>query len=132
MEQQYPSQRVFPARPKSLKFIKVAGFLGIGFAAGAMIAVVAFSLLAGMPLYSPFSPTPIEGITSSTGQFKYQPERIQTGVVYHYIKSNIDGSKPADVALYVASNERIEALRFTQRRTPLLWYRGHGLEPVFS
>lgn len=49
--------------------------------------------------------------TSSAGRFRYQPERIVVGTVYHYTKSNIDGSKPVTLSIYVASRERLEVLK---------------------
>ena len=37
--------------------------------------------------------------TSSIQQFTYRPELIEAGTVYHYIKSNIDGSHPARIII---------------------------------
>lgn len=50
-------------------------------------------------------------VTSSATAFKYDPAKIEVGTVYHYVKSNIDGSKPADVAIFVASIDRVEVFK---------------------
>ena len=44
--------------------------------------------------------------------FRYEPGRIPVGRVYRYAKSNLDGSNPSEIALYLASETRIEALKF--------------------
>lgn len=43
--------------------------------------------------------------------FRYQPEKIQIGTVYRYCKSNLDGSWPAVVSIYLASRTHIEVLK---------------------
>ncbi len=91
--------------------VKIAGYSAIGLAAISLFVVVAYSLWPGLPLYSTAHFHTIEGITDSTDQFQYQPDRIEIGTLYHYTKSNTDGSKPVKIALYVASLERIEAFK---------------------
>ncbi|MGB7921953.1 MAG: hypothetical protein WCF57_01780 [Pyrinomonadaceae bacterium] len=49
---------------------------------------------------------------SSTSKFRYRPEKIVVGTVYHYLKTNIDGTEPEHVSQYVASRERLEAFKF--------------------
>ena len=49
---------------------------------------------------------------SSVGKFRYQPKRVVVGTVYHYLKTNIDGTEPEHVSQYVASRERLEAFKF--------------------
>ncbi|MCJ7622238.1 MAG: hypothetical protein MUO76_01955, partial [Anaerolineaceae bacterium] len=49
--------------------------------------------------------------TSSVHLFKYQPEKIDVGQIYHYIKSNLDGTNPAKVSIYIASKSHIEVLK---------------------
>ncbi len=44
--------------------------------------------------------------------FQYDPEKITIGTVYQYQKSNIDDSHSGNIALYVASNNRLEALKW--------------------
>lgn len=51
----------------------------------------------------------------SIKKFRYQPEKITTGLVYHYLKTNIDGSRPENVSQYVAANDRLEVLKFHER-----------------
>ncbi len=58
-----------------------------------------------------------DGPTSSTHHCEYQPEKIKIGTVYHYVKSNIDGTNPADVSIYVASKQRVEVLKIEQGST---------------
>lgn len=43
-------------------------------------------------------------------RFRYQPDKIGVGKVYHYVKSNVDGANPVDVFLYLAAKDRIEQL----------------------
>jgi hypothetical protein len=38
----------------------------------------------------------------------YDPTRVPVGRVFHYVKSNLDGTHPANVALYVAAQDRFE------------------------
>jgi hypothetical protein len=44
--------------------------------------------------------------------FRYQPGRIPIGRVQRYKKSNLDGSNPSEIALYLASETRLEAFKF--------------------
>jgi hypothetical protein len=43
--------------------------------------------------------------------FKYQPDKIQVGTVYHYTKSGIDGSKPMTVSVYVDSKDGLQVFK---------------------
>jgi len=52
--------------------------------------------------------------TSSIDQFSYHPELIGVGTVYHYIKSNIDGSYPARMFIYV---QEYDHLRFSNLKS---------------
>ncbi len=49
--------------------------------------------------------------SSSVSMFQHHPERIKVGTVYHYTKSNLDGSKPATVSIYVSSSDIIEVYK---------------------
>lgn len=49
--------------------------------------------------------------------FRYRPGRIQGGRLYRYRKSNQDGTHPSEIALYVAGEDRLEALKW-QRSEP--------------
>lgn len=44
--------------------------------------------------------------------YKLRPERIAEGTVYHYVKTNVDGTQPEQVSLYIASRDRIESYKF--------------------
>ncbi len=48
----------------------------------------------------------------TTSAFRYQPAKIEIGAVYHYLKTNIDGTKPEHVSIYVAARDRIESFKF--------------------
>ena len=41
---------------------------------------------------------------SSLNDFSYQPEKVKAGAVFHYTKSNIDGSYPARIFIYIPDN----------------------------
>ena len=48
-------------------------------------------------------------VSAQSSAFRYQPERAPVpGTVWHYTKSNIDGSAPWHLDLYVASPTRID------------------------
>lgn len=46
------------------------------------------------------------------GVFAYDPSRITVGTVYHYVKTDIDGSHPEHISVYVAGLDRLEAFKF--------------------
>lgn len=48
---------------------------------------------------------------SAVAAFRFDAARVPVGRVVHYIKTNIDGSKPALVSIYFASNGRIEVYK---------------------
>src|SRR5262245_52549672 len=49
--------------------------------------------------------------TSSIIAFRYQPEKIKVGTVYHYTKSNLDGSKPSTVSIFISAPDRLEVYK---------------------
>jgi hypothetical protein len=51
-------------------------------------------------------------ISADDSAFKYDPKKVETGVVYQYVKSNIDGSHSGQVSLYVAAKDRLESLKW--------------------
>jgi hypothetical protein len=55
---------------------------------------------------------PLASAAAQTGAFRFRPEAVEAGVVYHYLKTNVDGSHPEHVALYVAGPDRIEAFKY--------------------
>jgi hypothetical protein len=66
------------------------------------------ALLAGA-LQDPAGPPEAPRLASF---FRYEAGRIPIGRVHHYRKSNLDGSSPSRVALYLASETRLEALKW--------------------
>lgn len=52
---------------------------------------------------------------AQSSAFRYQPERAPVpGTVWHYTKSNIDGSEPWHLDLYVASPTRIDVVKWVE------------------
>ena len=49
---------------------------------------------------------------AQTSAFRYQPEKIKVGTVYHYVKTNRDGSHPEQISIRVAAHDRIESFKF--------------------
>lgn len=49
--------------------------------------------------------------------YKLRPEQIAVGTVYHYVKTNVDGTQPENISLYVASRDRIESFKFHEKGT---------------
>lgn len=45
-------------------------------------------------------------------QFRYQPEKVVAGAVYHYVKSNLDGSAPENVSVYLVAPDSVVAFKF--------------------
>lgn len=45
-------------------------------------------------------------------KFSFRPERVRVGQVYHYLKTNIDGTHPEHVSVYVAAKDRIESFKY--------------------
>ena len=53
---------------------------------------------------------------AQTETFRYQPNKVPAGTVYHYTKSNVDGTDRQDVSVYVAG-DHVEVFR----RPPGAW-----------
>ncbi len=62
---------------------------------------------------------------SSLGRFRYQPDRIRVGEVAHYVKSNLDGSKPTRVSIFVAAKDRLEVAKVEMGVVDAAWVRAH-------
>ncbi|HEX4899705.1 MAG TPA: hypothetical protein VFV61_04185, partial [Pyrinomonadaceae bacterium] len=54
---------------------------------------------------------------ASLAAFRYQPGKIVTGVVYHYLKTNIDGTNPEHISIRIAAKDRIESFKFHPQGT---------------
>lgn len=55
---------------------------------------------------------PAASLDAQESRFRYDANKAQTGIVYQYKKSNIDGSNPANISLYVAAKDRLESLKW--------------------
>lgn len=58
---------------------------------------------------------------SSVVHFRYQPEKSDVGTVYHYVKTNIDGTHPEHISQYVATKDRLEVFKFHPKEEPAAW-----------
>lgn len=66
--------------------------------------VTAFALVFAMSL---------NGLAQSeVNKFRYRPKKIAVGTVYHYVKTNIDGTHPENISIYVAARDRIESFKY--------------------
>lgn len=81
---------------------------------GALIGALAL-------LQDPSAPSP----SSSLDHFRFQPERIRMGEVAHYIKSNLDGTKPTRVSIYVAAPDKLEVAKVEKGVIDAAWVRAH-------
>jgi hypothetical protein len=71
-------------------------------------------------------------VTSSIEQFKYQPNKIDVGTVYHYIKSNIDGSYPARVYIRLVDHENLDVWKFEAHNADAAHVTAHMDWETFS
>lgn len=49
---------------------------------------------------------------TDAAKFLYDSRKVEVGAVYHYLKTNVDGTKPEHVSIYVAAPDRIESFKF--------------------
>lgn len=68
------------------------------------LLLLAMASLAGQ---EPRVPAPAE-----VADFHHVPGRLPVGRVHRYRKSNLDGSEPSEIALYLADETRLEALKW--------------------
>jgi hypothetical protein len=68
----------------------------------------------------------------SIDKFLYRPELIEPGTVYHYIKSNIDGSYPARIFIHVRDNDHLEVLKFEKHGMDCALVQAHMDWQTFS
>lgn len=81
-------------------------------------------LILALPVTAPADP-PDAGVTSSLDRFRLDPTRIVVGEVAHYVKSNLDGSKPSRVSIYVASLDTLEVAKVEKGVIDAAWVRAH-------
>lgn len=68
---------------------------------------------------------PRPAVPSSLRQFHYRPQAIRVGEVAHYVKSNLDGSKPARVSIFVVAPELLEVAKVEKGVNDAAWVRAH-------
>ena len=71
-------------------------------------------------------------VTFSVHQFTYRPEFIEVGTIYYYIKSNIDGSYPARIFIYVRDPDHLEVLKFEEHGIDAALVNAHMDWETFS
>ena len=54
----------------------------------------------------------ISSANAQVDKFRFQPDKVPVGTVYHYVKSNQDGSDPERISIYVAAKDRLEVFKF--------------------
>jgi hypothetical protein len=62
-------------------------------------------------------------VASDLDTFRYQPGKIRTGEVAHYVKSNLDGSKPTRVSIFVVAPDRLEVAKVEAEVNDAAWVR---------
>lgn len=55
---------------------------------------------------------------SDAAKFRYRSEIVPVGNVYHYAKTNLDGTEPERIVLWVASTDRIEVFKYHPDNPP--------------
>jgi hypothetical protein len=78
-------------------------------------------LLASVTLIGASADPPPTG--SDLGKFRYQPGKIRVNEVAHYIKSNLNGSKPTRVSIFVVAPDRIEVAKVERDVIDAAWVR---------
>jgi len=63
--------------------------------------------------------------TSSVSQFKYNPDLIQTGTMYYYVKSNLDGTNPARVYIRVRDAKNLDVWKFEKHNVDAAYVTAH-------
>jgi len=51
-------------------------------------------------------------LAAQSSAFRYRSERVRTGVVYHYRKSNLDGTSASNVSVFVPDTLRLESFKW--------------------
>jgi hypothetical protein len=52
------------------------------------------------------------GVAAQSADFVFRPGRVAVGTVYHYSKTNVDGTQPENISLYIADPSHIESLKY--------------------
>ena len=59
-------------------------------------------------------------VQAQVDAFSFDSSRVPVGRVFHYAKSNRDGSRPGNVSLYVAATNRIESVKWSPGDTAVV------------
>ena len=70
--------------------------------------------------------------TFSVDRFTYRPELIKPGIVYHYIKSNTDGSYPARIFVHIRDNDYLDVLKLEEHGMDAVLVEAHMDWETFS
>jgi hypothetical protein len=70
--------------------------------------------------------------SAQTTQFRFEPAKVPSGKVLHYKKSQIDGSRPTQVSVYVRDQERLESLKWDENATTATLVQARMDWPRFS
>ncbi|HSL31657.1 MAG TPA: GNAT family N-acetyltransferase [Anaerolineales bacterium] len=71
-------------------------------------------------------------ITSSLDEFCFRPDRVHVGTVFHYLKSNIDGSYPARIFIHIPDHEHLEVLKLEAHGMDAALVKAHMDWTTFS
>jgi hypothetical protein len=70
-----------------------------------------FIFCAALIFSSLFSFNTNVSLAQNTEAFKFNPARVRTGTLYQYRKSNLDGTHPDNVFIYVADKNHLDVLK---------------------
>jgi hypothetical protein len=107
--EKYGRRQKMKTKARVKKRTRIIGFiLGVVLLTAIGTVVIMKIIYPGMNFTTSAKVTTVE---SSVDKFKYDPAKVETGTVYHYTKSNIDGSKPGYDSIFVSSNEYLEVFK---------------------
>ena len=73
---------------------------------------------AAVLMLSAFAAVPAGAQVEPFQGFRYQPDRVPLGRVYHYLKTNIDGTRPEHVSILLKARHRIESFKYHPGEEP--------------
>ena len=62
-------------------------------------------------------------VESDLDKFRYQPKKIRVNEVAHYVKSNLDGTKPTRISIFVVAPDRLEVAKVERGVIDAAWVR---------
>src|SRR5215213_5952832 len=72
------------------------------------------------------------GAGAQVEKFRYQPEKIAVGKVYHYAKTNLDGSDPEYISIWVEDRDRLQSFKLPPEGRQAGLVMAHMDWPTFS